>query len=83
MVKDVLKIQGMQTSSGKYLADLRSPPNPDGNSRDLQLLRDRAVYYFDMATSSCVPLPRKRVYKINRFNNNNFCVTDEKRLRTL
>jgi hypothetical protein len=49
---------------GKYVADLRYPPNPDGNNRDLQPGRDRPIYYFDMMTSSCVPPPRFRVNNI-------------------
>ena len=66
MIKDVLTIPAM-SYEGKYVADLRYPPNPDGNNRDLQKGRDRPIYYFDMMTSSCVPLPRLKVKYIDDY----------------
>ena len=60
MMKDILTIPAM-SSAGKYVADLRYPPNPDGNNRDLQPAKDRPIYYFDMRASSCVPPLRRKV----------------------
>jgi len=34
------------------------PPNPDGNNRSIQEVRDRLVYYFD-ATKNCMPKKKK------------------------
>lgn len=49
------------SSEGHYVADLRSPPNPDGNNRDLQAIRQRDIYYFDMTSSNCVPNPKRKI----------------------
>ena len=82
MIKDVLTIPAM-SYEGKYVADLRYPPNPDGNNRDIQKARERPIYYFDMMTSSCVPLPRLRVKYIYMIyclpEINNFCIYSHKK----
>lgn len=59
MVKGVLTIPQM-SSQGRFVADLRYPPNPDGNNRDIQPIRSREIYYFDMKNSDCVPTPKRR-----------------------
>ena len=69
MIKDVLAIPvlGAQaqacdgSSETKYVADLNSPKNPDGNNRDVVPVRDRSILYYDAKSSNCAPQPVKKV----------------------
>ena len=65
MIKDVLQIPtlGASQSDGsvKYVADLNTPKNPDGNNRDAMPIRDRGILYYDTKASNCAPQPVRRV----------------------
>ena len=67
MVKDVLAIpvlgSGQADGSTKYVADLTSPKNPDGNSREPMPLRDRGILYYDSKASNCAPQPVRKPVK--------------------
>jgi carbonic anhydrase len=64
MIKDVLQIPtlGASQSDGsvKYVADLNTPKNPDGNNRDAMPIRDRGILYYDTKASNCAPQPVRR-----------------------
>ena len=65
MIKDVLAIPTLGATqadgSSKYVADLNSPKNPDGNARDPMPIRDRGILYYDAKASNCAPQPIRRV----------------------
>ena len=65
MIKDVLQIPTLGASqadgSTKYVADLNSPKNPDGNNRDPMPIRDRSILYYDSKASNCAPQPVRKV----------------------
>lgn len=65
MIKDVLQIPTLGASqadgSTKYVADLNSPKNPDGNNRDPMPIRDRSILYYDAKASNCAPQPVRKV----------------------
>lgn len=71
MMKDTLltvngeNCQGRSTLSTELLM---SGNNPDGNNRIIQPLRERTIYYFDMAASSCVPPLKKHVNSKIKFS---------------
>lgn len=58
-MKGVLTIPQM-SSNNRFVADLRYPPNPDGNNRDIQPIKEREIFYFDMKNSDCVPFPKRK-----------------------
>ena len=64
MIKDVLQIPTLGASqadgSTKYVADLNSPKNPDGNNRDPMPIRDRSILYYDAKASNCAPQPVRK-----------------------
>lgn len=64
MIKDVLAIPtlGARQADGgsKFVADLNSPKNPDGNNRDPSPIRDRSILYYDSRASNCAPQPVKK-----------------------
>ena len=69
MIKDVLAIPALGAQSQacdgssemKYVADLNTPKNPDGNNRDIVPVRDRTILYYDAKASNCSPQPVKKV----------------------
>lgn len=70
MMKDTLLtvngencIGGVKGKSTLSTELLMSGNNPDGNNRMIQPLRERTIYYFDMAASTCVPPLKKHVNK--------------------
>ncbi len=60
-------IGGVKSKSTLTAELLMSGNNNDGNNRLIQPLRERTIYYFDMAASTCVP-PLKKHVKISKIS---------------
>ena len=78
MIKDVLAIPQLGArgadGSSKFVADLNSPANPDGNNREPSPVRDRTILYYDAKASNCAPVPVKKVKFIICFYIYNFVI---------
>lgn len=65
MIKDVLAIPTLGAAqadgSTKYVADLNTPKNPDGNNRETVPINDRSILYYDAKASNCAPEPIRKV----------------------